>query len=66
MGFDAGIWYQKVHLLGDWATGTHEYGQLVVGLEVYLHEHLPLALAWRRSNQDGNQRLVVQLTYTPK
>ncbi|SOD96990.1 hypothetical protein [Spirosoma fluviale] len=66
MGFDAGVWYQKVHFLGDWATGTHEYGQLVLGVEVYLQEHLPLALGWRRSNQDGNQGVVVQLTYTPR
>lgn len=65
-GFDAGIWYQKFHLLGDWATGGHEYGQLVLGIEVFLHKHLPLALGWRRSNQDGDQGLVVQLTYTPK
>ena len=66
LGFDAGIWYEKVHLLGDWATGTHEYGQLVLGVEVYLHKHLPLALGWRRSNSDGQQGVVVQLTYTPK
>jgi hypothetical protein len=66
MGIDAGIWYEKVHLLGDWATGTHEYGQLVLGAEVYLHKHLPLAIGWRRSNQDGDQGLVVQLTYTPR
>lgn len=66
LGFDAGIWYEKVHLLGDWATGTHEYGQLVLGVEVYLTKHLPMALGWRRSNQDGQQGLVVQLTYTPK
>ncbi|GAB3792383.1 hypothetical protein GCM10028819_02470 [Spirosoma humi] len=66
LGIDAGVWYEKVHFLGDWATGTHEYGQLVLGVEVYLKKHLPLALGWRRSNQDGNQGLVVQLTYTPK
>lgn len=66
LGIDAGIWYEKVHLLGDWATGTHEYGQLVLGVEVYLHKHLPLAIGWRRSNQDGEQGLVLQLTYTPK
>ncbi|GAB3939755.1 hypothetical protein GCM10028805_00640 [Spirosoma harenae] len=66
MGVDAGIWYEHLHLLGDWATGTHEYGQLVLGLEVYLQKHLPLAVGWRRSNQDGSQGLVVQLTYTPK
>lgn len=66
LGVDAGIWYQHVHLLGDWATGTHEYGQLVLGLEVYLQKHFPLAVGWRRSNQDGSQGLVLQLTYTPK
>jgi len=66
LGIDAGIWYEKVHLLGDWATGTHEYGQLVLGVEVYLHKHLPLALGWRRSNKNGDQGVVIQLTYTPK
>lgn len=66
LGVDAGIWYEHVHLLGDWATGTHDYGQLVLGAEVYLQKHLPLAIGWRRSNQDGSQGLVVQLTYTPK
>ncbi|UHG94113.1 hypothetical protein [Spirosoma oryzicola] len=65
-GFDAGVWFEKVHILGDWATGTHEYGQLVLGAEVYLQKHLPLAVGWRRSNQDGQQAVVVQLTYTPK
>ncbi|GAB3695322.1 hypothetical protein GCM10027592_17380 [Spirosoma flavus] len=65
-GFDAGIWYEKVHLLGEWATGTHEYGQLILGAEVYLTQHLPLAIGWRRSNQDGKQGLVVQLTYVPE
>lgn len=66
MGFDAGIMYQKFHLLGDWASNAHDYGQLVLGAEVYLTPHLPLAVGWRRSNQDGSQGLVVQLTYTPK
>ena len=66
LGIDAGIWYEKLHLLGDWASGTHDYGQLVLGVEVYLQKHLPLAIGWRRSNQDGQQALVVQLTYTPK
>ena len=65
-GFDAGIWYQKLHLLGDWASGTHDYGQLVLGVEVYLQKHLPLAVGWRRSNSDGQQAVVVQLTYTPQ
>lgn len=66
VGFDAGIWYEKIHLLGDWASGSHEYGQLVLGAEVYLTKHLPLAAGWRRSNQDGEQALVIQLSYTPK
>lgn len=66
MGFDAGIFYQKFHLLGDWASNAHDYGQLVIGAEVYLTEHLPLAVGWRRSNKDGSQGLVVQLTYTPE
>ena len=66
MGIDAGIWYQKVHILADWATGTHEYGQVIAGVEVYLQKHLPLAIGWRRSNDDGQQAVVVQLTYTPK
>ena len=66
LGIDAGVWYEKVHLLGDWATGTHEYGQLILGIEVYLHKHSPVALGWRRSNQDGSQGVVIQATYTPK
>ncbi|GAB3903211.1 hypothetical protein GCM10028803_31250 [Larkinella knui] len=66
VGFDAGIWYEKVHLLGDWASGSHDYGQLILGVEVYLQKHLPLAVGWRRANQDGEQALVLQLTYTPK
>ncbi|GAB4038828.1 hypothetical protein GCM10028809_58180 [Spirosoma gilvum] len=65
LGIDAGVWYEKVHLLGDWASGSHEYGQLILGAEVYLMKHLPMALGWRRSNQDGRQGIVVQLTYTP-
>ncbi|MFC5408330.1 hypothetical protein ACFPMF_03360 [Larkinella bovis] len=65
LGIDAGIWYEKVHVLADWASGTHDYGQLMVGAEVYLGKHLPLALGWRRSNQDGEQALVLQLTYSP-
>ncbi|GAB3255696.1 hypothetical protein GCM10027347_17020 [Larkinella harenae] len=65
LGLDAGIWYEKLHLMADWATGKHDYGQLVLGAEVYLGSHLPLAVGWRRSNQDGGQALVVQLTYSP-
>lgn len=66
MGIDAGILYQKVHILADWATGTHEYGQLIAGVEFYLQKHLPLAIGWRRANDDGQQAVVLQLTYTPK
>ena len=62
-GFEAGIFYQKLHLLGDWISGQHEVGQLVLGLEVFLSKKLPLALGWQRQNQDGSSALVVQLTY---
>ncbi|WP_229311384.1 hypothetical protein [Larkinella rosea] len=65
LGIDAGIWYEKVHVLADWASGSHDYGQLILGAEVYLAKHLPIALGWRRSNQDGEQALVLQLTYSP-
>lgn len=65
-GFDAGIFYQKFHLLGDWISGFHDLGQLVLGAEVYLGEHLPLAIGWQRTNRDGSQAVVVQLTYTPQ
>lgn len=65
-GFDAGIFYQKVHVLGDWISGPHELGQLVLGAEVYLGKHFPLAIGWQRSNRDGAQALVIQLTYNPE
>ncbi|MDB5242424.1 MAG: hypothetical protein JWP57_3049 [Spirosoma sp.] len=65
-GFDAGIFYQKVHVLGDWISGSHGLGQLVLGAEVYLGKHVPLAVGWQRTNSDGAQAVVVQLTYTPK
>jgi hypothetical protein len=65
VGIDAGIWYEKLHLLADWATGSHDYGQLMVGAEVYLSKHVPLAVGWRRANQDGEQALVIQLTFSP-
>lgn len=65
-GFDAGIFYQKFHLLGDWIAGSHDLGQLVLGAEVYLSKHLPLAVGWQRTNRDGAQALVIQLTYTPE
>ncbi|MFD1140097.1 hypothetical protein ACFQ4C_03220 [Larkinella insperata] len=65
-GVDAGLWYHKVHLLADWLSGSHQLGQLSVGVEVFLGEHLPLAVGWQRSNQDGSQGFVLQLTYTPQ
>lgn len=65
-GFDAGIFYQKLHLLGDWISGSHDFGQLVLGLEVYLGKHFPLAIGWQRQNKTGAQAVVVQLTYNPE
>lgn len=65
-GFDAGIFYQKVHLLGDWISGSHGLGQLILGAEVYLGKHFPLAVGWQRTNRDGMQALVIQLTYNPE
>lgn len=65
-GFDAGIFYEKLHLLGDWVSGQHEMGQLVVGLEVFLGKKVPLAVGWQRSNLDGSQGVVVQLSYIPQ
>ncbi|WP_420149356.1 hypothetical protein [Spirosoma sp.] len=65
-GFDAGIFYQKLHLLGDWISGPHDFGQLVLGLEVYLGRHFPLAIGWQRTNKTGAQAVVLQLTYNPE
>ncbi len=65
-GFDAGVFYEKLHLLGDWVSGQHEMGQLVVGLEVFLGKNFPLAIGWQRANQDGSQGVVVQLSYIPQ
>lgn len=65
-GFDAGILYQKLHVLGDWISGTHDFGQLVLGVEVYLGKHLPFAVGWQRTNKTGSQAVVLQLTYNPK
>jgi hypothetical protein len=63
---DAGIFYQKVHLLADWISGSHAKGKLSLGLEVFLTERLPLSVGWQRSNADGSQGLVLQLTFVPK
>lgn len=65
-GFDAGLWYKKVHLLGDWISGFHQKGRLTVGLEIFLSERLPLSLGWQRANQDGSQGAVIQLTFLPR
>ena len=64
-GFDAGIFYHKVHLVGDWLSGQHDVGQLGLGFDVYLTKSLPLALGWQRQNQDGSSALIVQLTFSP-
>ena len=64
-GFDAGIFYQKLHIMGDWISGQHDVGQLGLGLEIYLSKSLPLALGWQRNNQDGSSGLIVQLTFSP-
>ena len=64
-GFEAGIFYEKLHLIGDWISGQHDVGQLALGLEVFLAKSVPLAIGWQRSNQNGTSALVVQLTYMP-
>jgi len=63
---DAGIWYKKLHLLADWISGSHQKGKLSVGFEVFLTKNLPLAFGWQRSNADGAQAAVLQLTFVPK
>jgi hypothetical protein len=63
-GFDAGI-YKKLHVLGDWISGQHVQGQLVLGVEYYLTKHLPIAVGWQRTNTDGSQSFVIQFTYAP-
>ncbi|MBO0949939.1 hypothetical protein J2I46_15185 [Fibrella sp. HMF5405] len=64
-GFEAGIFYQKLHLIGDWISGQHDVGQLALGLELFLSKSVPLAIGWQRSNQNGTSALIVQLTYMP-
>ena len=61
-GFEAGILYNKLHILGDWISGQHDVGQLALGLEVFLTKELPVAIGWQRSNQEGTSAVVVQLT----
>jgi len=64
--FDAGLWYKKFHLLGDWISGSHEKGRLSLGLEIFLTSRLPLALGWQRGNSDGAQAGIIQLTFLSK
>lgn len=63
---DTGFWYKKIHLLADWISGSHPKGKFSVGFEVFLSERLPLAFGWQRSNVDGSQAAVLQLTFLPK
>jgi hypothetical protein len=65
-GLDAGIWYEKLHFLADWISGSHSKGRLTIGFEVFLTKRLPLSFGWQRSNQDGSQAGVLQLTFLPK
>lgn len=65
-GFETALLYEKLHLIGDWISGSHDVGQLVLGLEVFLGKKLPLAIGWLRQNQDGSSGLVVQLMYRGK
>lgn len=65
LGLDAGIWYEKVHLLADWLSGSHPKGQLSAGVGIYFLKHLPVSVAWQRANADGSTGWVLQLTYVP-
>jgi hypothetical protein len=64
-GMDAGIWHEKLHLLLDWISGNHQKGRLSAGVSIYLTRRLPLSLGWQRSNSDGTQAAVLQLTVLP-
>lgn len=63
---DAGIFYKKLHILADWISGYSQKGKLSLGIEVFLTQRLPLSLGWQRSNQDGSQGAVIQLTFVPQ
>jgi len=65
-GMDVGVWYEKLHFLADWVSGSHSNGRLTIGLEVFLSKRLPLSLGWQRSNVNGLQAAVFQLTFLPK
>ncbi|QRR02184.1 hypothetical protein [Dyadobacter sandarakinus] len=64
-GLDAGIWYEKIHLLADWLSGDHAKGALSAGIGIYFFKKLPISAGWQRSNFDGSQGWVLQLTYVP-
>ncbi|MEO6287622.1 MAG: hypothetical protein ABIN80_16450 [Dyadobacter sp.] len=64
--FDAGIWYKKLHLLGDWISGSHQKGKLSLGFGIFLAERFPVSFGWQRSNDDGAQAGVIQFTFLPK
>ena len=63
---DAGFFYKKLHFLADWISGSHKKGKLSLGVEVFVSERLPLSFGWQRSNSDGAQAAVLQLTFLPK
>jgi hypothetical protein len=64
-GMEAGIWPKKIHILADWISGSHGKGRLTAGLEFFITERLPIAIGWQRSNADGSQGAVFQLTFIP-
>ena len=63
---DAGVWHDKFHLLADWISGNHQKGKLSLGVEVFLAKRVPLSVGWQRSNEDGSQAAVVQITLLAK
>ena len=63
---DVGIIYKKLHLLADWISGFHQKGKLSLGVGIFIFERLPLSFGWQRSNSDGAQAAVVQVTLLPK
>lgn len=65
LGLDAGLWFEKIHFLADWLSGSHSKGQLSAGIGIYLLKHLPVSVGWQRSNADGSQGAVLQVTYVP-
>ncbi|KAA6440621.1 hypothetical protein FEM33_08560 [Dyadobacter flavalbus] len=65
LGLDAGIWYEKIHILADWLSGAHPKGQLSAGLGIYFLKHLPVSVGWQHANADGSNGWVLQVTYVP-